>query len=412
MALVTRYAKVHPFQTTSQQQVLAYLNLKGYQVPVHPKTRKPTTGKKAIAKLTRQHPEDPVLRDLRLIRGLSKVIGDLSDKYIHSDGRFHPIITLDVSTGRMAGAAPNLMNQSQGRLAEERERAQAQRSSIKATDGFILLSRDWKGSQAQLTAWFANDPSYARVSLLGAHAYYLSHLNGAPVDLNRPDPEVEADLAKIKKEDPRYPLAKAINLALPFGMGPYLLAEEVGCSFADACTYLMVHENMFPHVKLWKEQIRRIAHKEKCLRNPFGWTSPYYFDIFHATSKLDEHGQVIWEAKGKQANQVLAQQPQSTEAAMLKEVILDVDAQTRDTDDFHILTPLHDELVCEARIGTEHKYMAMLRKSMGRAWPELNGLAIDTEGKIGYNFAEYRAEDDPNPNPLGMRPYDDAAEAA
>lgn len=400
--------KVEPFSPTSSQQVLAYLNLRGYEVPLHPKTRKPTTGKKSVARLLRKYPEDPVLQTLRLLRGYAKVIGDLSDKYIHSDGRFHPIITLDVSTGRMAEAAPNLMNQPQGRLAEERERAQAQRSSIKATDGYVLISRDWMGSQAQLTAWFANDPSYARVSLLGAHAYYLSHLNGKPVDLDRPDPLVAADLAEIKKKDPRYPLAKAINLALPFGMGPYLLAEEVGCSFADACVFLMVHENMFPHVKAWKEQIRKIAHKEKCLRNPFGWTSPYYFDIFRKTAQLDEDGQPVWEAKGRQANQVLAQQPQSTEAAMLKEVILDIDEQTRDDDDFHILTPLHDELVGEARIGTEAKYMEMLRRSMGRAWAELNGLAIDTEGKIGYNFAEYRGEDEDDPNPLGMRSYDDS----
>ena len=214
-------------------------------------------------------------------------------------------------------------------LAEERERAQAQRSSIVATDGYVLISRDWMGSQAQLTAWFANDPSYARVSRLGAHAYYLSHLNKAPVDLERPDVEVAADLAAIKKADPRYPLAKAINLALPFGMGPYLLAEEVGCSFREACEYLMVHENMFPIVAAWKEQTRRLAHKEHGLRNPFGWTSPYYFDIFKVKER---DGEVVSEPSGKQANQVLAQQPQSTEAAMLKEVLLTIDEQTRDDD--------------------------------------------------------------------------------
>lgn len=395
--------KVEPFSPTSSKQVLDYFKLKGMEVPLDPKRKTPTTGKKAVARMLRKYPTDPVLQGLRLLRGYAKVIGDLSDKYIHPDGRFHPVWTLDVSTGRMSASAPNTTNQSQGRLAEERERALAQRSSIKATDGYVIISRDWMGSQAQLTAWFANDPSYARVSLLGAHAYYLSHLNGSPVDINRPDAEVAADLDKIKKEDPRYQLAKAINLALPFGMGPYLLAEEVGCSFQEACTYLMVHENMFPHVKLWKDQIRKIAHKEKCLRNPFGWTSPYYFDIFRKTEKVDDNGEVIWEAKGKQANQVLAQQPQSTEAAMLKEVILDVDEQTLHDDDFHILTPLHDELVGECRIGTEAKYHAMLRKSMERPWPELNGLSIGSEGLTGLNFAKY----DATHNPLGMREWKD-----
>lgn len=399
MPLVTRYAQVSPFEPTSSKQVLAYLNHRGYQVPTHPKTKKPTTGKKAVARMLRQHPTDPVLQALRLLRGLSKVIGDLSDKYIHSDGRFHPIFTLDVSTGRMAGGAPNLMNQPQGRIAEERERAQAQRSSIIASEGFVLISRDWMGSQAQLTAWFAGDPSYARVSRLGAHAYYLSHLNGAPVNLERPDAEVAADLATIKKTDPRYQLAKAINLALPFGMGPYLLAEEVGCSFSEACRYLLVHESMFPIVAAWKEQTRKLAHKEHTLRNPFGWISPYYFDVFR---KKIKDGETVWEPSGKQANQVLAQQPQSTEAAMLKEVILSLDEQTLDDPDFHMLVPVHDELLAECRIGAEVKYMDLMRREMERPWPELAGLSIETEGKWGYNWAE--ADDQ---NPRGMRAWKD-----
>jgi DNA polymerase I len=399
LPLVTRYAQIAAFEPSSSKQVLDYLTFKGYDVPTHPKTKKPTTGKKAVARLLRQHPTDPVLQQLRLLRGLKKVIGDLSDKYIHSDGRFHPIFTLDVSTGRMAGGAPCLMNQPQGRIAEERERAQAQRSSIVATDGFVLISRDWMGSQAQLTAWFAGDPSYARVSRLGAHAYYLSHLDGAPVDLNRPDAEVAADLAAIKKHNPRYQLAKAINLALPFGMGPYLLAEEVGCSFSEACRYLHVHESMFPIVAAWKEQTRKLAHKEHGLRNPFGWTSPYYFDVFR---KKERDGEIVWEPSGKQANQVLAQQPQSTEAAMLKEVILSLDEQTINDPDFHMLVPVHDELLAECRVGTEQKYMALMKAEMERKWPELNGLAIETEGKWGYNWAEADEQ-----NPRGMRAWKD-----
>lgn len=401
MPLVTRYCRVEPFEPTSSKQVLDYLNFRGYEVPTHPKTKKPTTGKKAVARLLRKHPADPVLQQLRLLRGYSKVIGDLSDKYIHSDGRFHPVFTLDVSTGRMAGGAPNLMNQPQGRLSEERERAQAQRSSIIPTEGFVLISRDWMGSQAQLTAWFANDPSYKRVSLLGAHAYYLSHLNGKPVDLNRPDPEVAAELAALKKSDPRYQLAKAINLALPFGMGPYLLAEEVGCTYTEAVQYLLIHEGMFPLVAAWKEQIRRIAHKEHSLRNPFGWISPYYFDIFRKGT--NDEGEEVWRPTGKQANQVLAQQPQSTEAAMLKEVWLSVDEQTRDDPDFHLLVPVHDEILAEARVGTEARYMALLKREMERKWPELGGFSIDTEGAYGYNWAKYDAET----NPKGMREWKD-----
>jgi DNA polymerase-1 len=409
VTLVTRYQKIEPFKLSSQQ-VLKYLEFKGYgkDIPLNPKTRKPTTGKKAVARLLRKFPTDPVLQQLRLIRGLKKVIGDLSDKYIHSDGKFHPVWVLDVSTGRMACGAPNLTNQPQGRFAEERERAMAQRSSIIAAPGFSLISRDWMGSQAQLTAWFANDPSYARVSRLGAHAYYNSHLDGKPVDLERPDEAVAADLAYIKKTSERYGLSKAINLALPFGLGPFLLAEEVGCSFKQACEYLMVHENMFPLVKAWKDQLRKVAHADRTLRNPFGWVSPFYFDIYR--KKLQD-GETVWEANGKQANQVLAQQPQSTEAAMLKEVLLDVDEKTKDDPDFHLLVPVHDEVLGEARIGTEAKYMKLLATSMEHPWPELNGFSIGTEGKWapgelgGSNWGPY----DEATNPFGMRDYHDPA---
>lgn len=87
---------------------------------------------------------------------------------------------------------------------------------------------------------------------------------------------------------------------------------------------------------------------------------------------------------------------------MLKDVLIDVDEQTKDDPDFHLLVPVHDEVLAECREGREAHYMALLKREMERAWPQLNGLSIETEGKWGYNWAE--AGDD---NPRGMRPYVD-----
>ena len=404
VVLVTRYALISPFEPTSSKQVLDYLRFKGYEIPTNPKTKQPSTDKKSVAKLLRLHPTDPVLQRLKMIRGYSKVIGDLQDTYIHSDGRFHTVFTLDVGTGRMASGAPNLMNQPQGRTEEERERALAQRSSIIPSEGFVLISRDWRAIEAQLVAYFADDPDYARIGLLGSHAYYASHLLGKPVPLSLPDDELGRRFDFIKKTEPIYPLAKKANLALNYGMGPYLLAEELVVEFEEARRLIAVHENMAPKVKAWKEKTRLLAHKERTLRNPFGWVSPYFFDIFRKTARFDEEGRQIWEPRGKQANQVLAFLPQSTGAAMLKEVWLALDDLLRDDHDFHLLIPVHDEILAEARIGTEAKYHALMRAAMERAWPELGGLTIATEGKKGFNWSE--AGDD---NPRGMRAYVDPA---
>ncbi len=397
-ARVARYERLEKFNPQSQPQILSYLQRMKFNVPLNPKTRKPTCDKKALGKLIKQKPDDPVLQNLRMMRSLRKALAELDDTFVHRDERYHSQYVLDVGTGRMASKSPNLMNRPAGRSEEEREIALAVRSSIVASEGYVLISRDWRAIEAQLVAYFANDPQYARISLMGSHAYYASHLLGKPVDLERPDDEVMADLDKIKKTESIYPLAKKANLALNYGMGPFLLSEELAVPFSEAVRLILVHEGMSPQVKAWKESVRMRAHKEKKLVNPWGWVSPYVFDVFRQNKNGD------WTATGKQANQVLAFLPQSSGAAMLKEVLLSLDEQTADDDDFHLLVPVHDEILAECRIGTEPKYHALMKKEMERAWPELSGLVIGTEGKIGFNWSSY----DKKTNPEGMRDWVDA----
>jgi DNA polymerase-1 len=295
----------------------------------------------------------------------------------------------------MASHSPSLLNQSQGRNDDERERALAQRSSIQATEGFVLGSRDWRALEAQLTAFFANDADFAKISLLGSHSYFLSHVLGTPVDLNRPDSEIEADLNALKKH-PKYHMCKAVNLAVPYGMGPFLLAEHLGITFQDAVGFLQVHERMAPKVTAWKAQVRIQAHKEHYLRNPWGWISPYYWHVFTQNSAGE------WVANGKQANQCLSFLPQSSGACMIKDVWLTLDEMTRDDPDFFLLIPVHDEILFECRLGTEVKYHALVRREMERKWVELGGLSIATEGALGLNWA--KAGDD---NVDGMKAYHD-----
>lgn len=103
---VNRWAKPLPFNPLSPPQVLAYLQFRGYKIPVDRKTRKPTTSDEALTEILR-HNKDELLELVLEARGLSKALGYLTDNAVGRDGKFHPIYTFKPETGRLSSVRPH-----------------------------------------------------------------------------------------------------------------------------------------------------------------------------------------------------------------------------------------------------------------------------------------------------------------
>ena len=383
---VKRWAKAEDFNPLSSNQVLAYCREKGYKIPLNRKTRKPTTGKEGLAKLVKNYPGDQLLPKVLEARQLSKAIGYLDDSRLGRDGKFHPTYTFAPDTGRLASINPNFQNQPKGGV--EAALARAIRETIVSSEGFLLVELDWKAIEAVLTGWFAVDKDYIRLSVLDSHSHlgwWIAHeTEGFVPPPLLDDPNLEDALKMFKRERPALrELAKKINHASNYGMGPKHMAEALKITIPEAVNLMKIKDKSAPKVAEWKQKVRLQAHNEGFLENPFGYRR-YFFEVF----KKDAQGQ--WRP-GDEANKALAFLPQSTAAAMCRGAVLDIAELVEPNlppDSFHVLVPIHDSFLLEVREGVVDRAIELVKSVMEKPWEELGGLSIKVDVKRGRNWAE------------------------
>jgi len=392
MPFFDRWAFVEDFNPNSSQQVLEYLKWKGYPLHKNRKTGKPTADEEAIEKTLRQlalsGKKDPLLENVLEARGLQKAIGYLLEANLGADSKYHPIYTFRPETGRLSAVRPNIQNQpNHGVDARVAEAIRA--CVIPSRKDFVLVECDWKAMEAVLTGYFAQDEDFIRISQLDSHSYFCAFIlrnRGTISDIPKPsDADIMSFLNDIKKRFPAERFtAKTANLAMGYDIGWRHLSEVIRCSAQEAKTYLAIRDEMYPKVAKWKEATFREAHTKGYLETPFGYRT-YYWNVLEPVK-----GKPGMFTKGKEAREALAFRPQSCGAAMLREVMLDVDKHDGIDSGgvFDFLAPIHDAILVECPNGRKDQTTEILQKSMERGWKELGGLSIETETKVGVKWSE------------------------
>lgn len=388
MIKINRLALLGEFNAASSKQLLSYYKWKGYPIQHDRRTHKPTTSEEALERTLLKYPEDPLLQEAIYLRHLKKGLGDLRDASLGRDGRFHSEFPFEPDTGRLASKRPNLQNVPQGRDGGiESQIAFLIRSSIVPDEGKVLLEFDWKAIEAVLTGWFANDPGYIKLSLLDSHGFFTSYLLASEGKLPAPflaaDPDLPEKLKWLKATFPlERALGKEINLALGYGMGPRLLARLLRCSLAEALRYIRLKDEMAPIVMKWKGLTQRQAHTSGHLTNPFGYIR-HFFSVFTKT----KGGEL---KLGEEANEALSFLPQSTAAAMLRWVLVELGEKEEEVG-YELLIPIHDAVLLQTTPANVPKVVAFVKGVMEREWPELSGLKIEVSikrCKLGESWAK------------------------
>lgn len=402
--IVNRWARLDDFNPLSPVQVKDYCKFKDYKLPKDRKTKKPTTGKNAIGDLIRSHPSDEVLPLILEARHLRKAQGYLSDERLGRDGKFHPTYTFSPDTGRLASINPNFQNQPKHGVDEEL--AAAIRETIVPSPGMVLVELDWKAIEAVLTGWFADDPDFIRLSLLDSHSFLAWHalwelqVEWGVKGITEPplidDKDLEAKLKWFKKTWADFvpPIAgstfsvrdllKRVNHAGSYGMGPKHLSELLKISMAMAAKLMEIKAKAAPKVGAWQDEIRLQAHTQGYLENPFGYRR-YFWGVYE--KKKDGKLRV-----GEEANKALAFLPQSTAAGMLREALVSVeDLRANEFDgEFFPLVPIHDAILLEVKAERAIEVARRVKEIMQAPWPQLNGLSIEVDIQMGYNWAEMK----------------------
>lgn len=158
------------------------------------------------------------------------------------------------------------------------------------------------------------------------------------------------------------------------------MARDMGISVKEVRELDEVFAGMAPKIVQWQKDTQWRAHKEGYLTTPFGGSLDF-FEVF-TRAKDPMSGEWKWRP-GKQSTECLAYGPQATCAGMLREVLVSCSQHPGYKVDFNLLVPEYDSLKGQVRIGKEAEVLPFIKETMEREWPELGGLSVKVEGKIG-----------------------------
>lgn len=433
---VERWVEVTKFMPSSSPQLIKYLKHRNYPIP-HSinEPDKETTGAKELEKLYNKT-GDPLIGLIMDWRKMSKIASTYIDGWKPDDaGRVHTTYTTHPASGQLSSRNPNLQNiPKHGKLAE------AFRKTIRAKDGYKIVSFDMTAFHALMTGFMARDLGFMRLARLGIHDYltgHLLHLEGADKWLDLSDIELQGILSGVKKahKDVREKKAKPTVHGYNFGLGArklykmyeenFLPTEEQIETFRpkdwariqrkleheapdaeleykkykerigvnNAQVPLSVMNALFPKIKAYRDDILKMA--PEYIITPHGYIR-YFWDIKTWDKDKNDY------RYGDDAEKAYAFGPSNNAHGELKDRILEIDREGY-ADQFNLINTIHDSLDfhCEDSLITSClEIIPQILESPSKILidQELapNGLRCGIEASVGQNWASYNKETNPN----------------
>lgn len=410
----TLWALPEPFKLSNvalqrYQKVVRHLPI------IDPKKKSITFDDKAMLRLKKQHPRDPLyplVGEFRKHQGLlSKYVGRTQENGFvkgglqNENGIIAPQFTHNPSTLRSACQNPPL--QQLPRTSNDPDDLNNLiRNLIVARPGHTFLARDYSGIEAVLVGYFAHDRGYIRLAKQDVHSFYTAYAlhaldgrigaNDLPL-LSWDDDKLFTRLADIKKEfkKDRNALYKHLVHGANFMQGPRGAAEkilaETGTEFPVALVkrVMDIYFELFPAIRTWHRTILAQADRDGHVTNPFG-----YVHRFHRAYEWEKIGDQWQKTPGPDANKIIAFLPQSTAAGIIKEAMLRM-FDNFDSAGQYLRLLVHDEIFCEVPTHLVQQVDGIMRAEMETPikqmplppeWGMGSHLVVLTEAKQGERW--------------------------
>lgn len=410
-----QWAKPLPFKL-SKLALIRYQRSLRHQAILN-RDRKITFDEKAIMRLRKKYPDDPLYRLILEFRGVQKLRGTYvgitqpngvvkGGMPVGKDGRVHATTTHNPSTLRTAMQDPNMQNLPRPQEGDALENMI--RNMIIASPGHIFYARDFSGIEAKIVGYEALYPEYIRLCNLDVHSFYtawaLSQIRPGAIPTNDlpqlswDDAKLGASLRWIKSEfgAERNNLYKHLVHGANFMQGAKgatdtilrMTGQEVPVS--TVARVMNVYFELFPKIRKWHGLLLAQADKDGFLRNPFS-----YVHRFHSVYSWEKFGNTWQKEPGPQANQVIAFLPQSTAAGIIKEAMLRLWDNHFDAVGQHMRLLVHDEIFLEIpvdqlenvdRICKLEMERPILEMKMPADWNMGTHFVVSTEAKLGERW--------------------------
>lgn len=279
-----RLCKVSPFNANSKDQIISYLNYRGYAVPTHIDTGKDTTGKEALESLVLQT-DDDVLKLIQRIKKLTKLGGTYAsgDWIPGSDGRVHGTFRFGTASGQTSCTRPNIQqfpehyDPNDAWITDLMHRV---KGTIKAEPGHVFVKTDLRAFHARVQSHLANDEIYYRMSDFDPHSYSTAHYVGesdANELMSLSDEALIKRLKEIKKAhaNERNAKVKRCTFLMQFGGGADKMFRILNgggfVSVVEVQQLMNLIKGLFPKTFVeFPKETRRLLAKSPRLVSPFG----------------------------------------------------------------------------------------------------------------------------------------------
>ena len=369
------YRVLGRFNPNSATQLLGYVKYFKHPLAYDRKTQRESLPKKLLERLDRTFgSKGHTIYGLALrTRAVKKTLGTYVRGFVpDATDKVYTTYTHAPSSGRLSSRAVNLQNVSHRGTALFAEEV---RRTIVPPPGWVFVEADSSAIEAVMTGYFMGSATYIELAHRGIHDYLtcLAH------HLSFPD-DIAICKGQFKATRDR---KKVIVHGTSYGMTPRLLyyenyglfkseheARKEQQHFLDVC----------PGLAEWQDAVRRLAHKQTYLQNPWGYRH-FFYDVF---TRDEPEGP---RSLGSDAKRCVSFLPQSSAAAFMKDnATLIAQAVRPEWIPANFLC--HDSYCLQVPPTDLDVAVALLETVLTRPIPEMDGLRVGCEIKTGKNWAD------------------------
>jgi len=324
------------------------------------KTGRISTSFDVLEELAAKYELPRLIIDYRELSKLKNTYVDALPKLIDPrTGRIHTTLNQAVAaTGRLSSTNPNLQN-----IPIRTEMGRRIRAAFVAAPGYLLLSADYSQIELRIFAHITSDPAMTEAFQQGEdiHARTARAVFGA----------------KSKEEEHAHRrVAKIVNFAIAYDIGPFGLAQRTGLSRADAKAAIQSYYNTYTGVRRYMEETPTLVRQTGIVRTIFGRMRPIP-DIGNRNHNL----------RARAEREAINAPIQGTAADLVKMAMIRVHQRLRrEKLAARMILQVHDELLLEVPVAEVERTAQVVKEEMESVYELAVPLVVDVGA--GKNWME------------------------
>ncbi|MDG1153370.1 MAG: DNA polymerase I [Alphaproteobacteria bacterium] len=282
--------------------------------------------------------EDPIIEDILRYRQYSKLKSTYTDALQNQislkTNRVHTSFNMaGTTTGRLSSSDPNLQN-----IPVKGIDGKKIRECFVADKGKVFLSLDYSQIELRLVAHISGDEEMIKIFNDGGDIHTSTAKSMFGID------EVDSDMRRR---------AKVINFGIIYGVSPYGLARQAGCSRTQAKDFIDSYFKAFPGIRMYMENTKQYSDEKGYVETIFG-RKIHLPDASSNNSALRGHAH----------RQAINSPIQGTSADIIKNAMIKIYNEIHNKEDIKLLLQVHDELIFEVDEDKVENYQDKIKTIM------------------------------------------------